>query len=186
MKKTKVINFVGGSGVGKSLMAALIFAELKMKHISTEYVQEYAKTLVWRKLYCELDNQYQVSTEQYHMIKAVDGKVDYIVCDSPLVVGLLYNRYHPTNVCNISKTESMLKQKMAEFDNVYIYLERNEKFPYEQEGRMQDEDEAKEIDKLFKDLLNELKLEYLSVISSNESIPKIMDYITGNGLARSQ
>ena len=43
---------------------------------------------------------------------------------------------------------------------------------------MQDEDEAKEIDKLFKDLLDELKLDYLSVISSNESIPKIIDYIT--------
>lgn len=180
--KTKVINFVAGSGCGKSLMAALTFAELKMKHISAEYVQEYAKTLVWRKLFCELNNQYQVSTEQYRMIKAVDGKVDYIVCDSPLVVGLLYNRIHPTNVCNVEKTEKMLKEKMAEFDNVYIYLERNEEYPYEKEGRIQDEEEAKEIDTLFKSLLDELKLDYLSVISSKESIPKIMDYI--QGLAR--
>jgi len=176
--KTKVVNFVGGSGCGKSLMAALTFAELKMRHISAEYVQEYAKTLVWRKLFCQLDNQYQVSTEQYCMIKAVDGEVDYIVCDSPLVVGMLYNRIHPTNVCNVSKTEKMLKEKMAEFDNVYIYLERNEEYPYEKEGRIQDEEEAKEIDTLFKDLLDELKLDYLSVVSSKESIPKIMDYIS--------
>jgi hypothetical protein len=184
MKNTKVINFVAGSGCGKSLMAALTFAELKMKHISAEYVQEYAKTLVWRKNYEQLDNQYQVSTEQYRMIKAVNGEVDYIVCDSPLVVGMLYNRIHPTNVCNVEKTEKMLKMKMAEFDNVYIYLERNEEFPYEREGRIQDEEEAKEIDTLFKSLLDELKLDYLSVISSKESIPKIMDYITGKGLAR--
>ena len=92
MKKTKVINFIGGSGAGKSTMAAMTFAELKMRHHSVEYVQEYAKTLVWKELYHELDNQYQVSTEQYNMIKAVDGKVDYIVTDSPLVVGLFYNR----------------------------------------------------------------------------------------------
>jgi len=181
--KTKVINFVAGSGCGKSLMSALTFAELKMKHISAEYVQEYAKTLVWRKLFCDLDNQYQVSMEQYRMIKAVDGEVDYIVCDSGLVIGMLYNRIHPTNVCNVEKTEIMLKEKMAEFDNVYIYLERNKEFPYEREGRMQDEEEAKEIDNLFKNLLDELNLEYLSVISSKKSIPRIMDYIMGKGLA---
>ena len=62
-------------------------------------------------------------------------------------------------------------------DNIYIYLERNEEFPYEREGRMQDEEEAKEIDTLFKSLLDELNLDYLSVVSSKESIPKIMDYI---------
>jgi ABC-type dipeptide/oligopeptide/nickel transport system ATPase component len=180
--KTKVINFVGGSGCGKSLMAALTFAELKMRHLKAEYVQEYAKTLVWQKRYEELDNQYQVSTEQYRMIKSVQNAVDYIVCDSGLIIGLFYNRYHPTNVCNVSKTEKMLKEKMAEFDNVYIYLERNDEFPYEREGRIQEEEEAKEIDTLFKSLLDELKLEYLSVVSSKESIPKILDYI--QGLAR--
>jgi hypothetical protein len=177
--KTTVINFVGGSGCGKSLMAALTFAELKMRHLKAEYIQEYAKTLVWQKRFDELDNQYQVSTEQYRMIKAVHGAVDYIVCDSGLIIGMFYNRYHPTNVCNVEKTEKMLKEKMAEFDNVYIYLERNDEFPYEREGRIQDEEEAKEIDTLFKSLLDELKLEYLSVISSKESIPKIMDYIKG-------
>jgi hypothetical protein len=175
---TKVINFVAGSGCGKSLMVALTFAELKMMHLKAEYIQEYAKTLVWQKRFCELDNQHQVSMEQYRMIKAVENSVDYIVCDSGLVIGMLYNRIHHTNVCNVEKTEKMLKEKMGEFDNVYIYLERNEEFPYEREGRIQDEEEAKEIDILFKNLLDELKLEYLSVVSSKDSIPKIMDYIT--------
>lgn len=177
MKNTKVINFVGGSGCGKSLMAALTFAELKMRHISTEYVQEYAKTLVWEKRFDELDNQYQVSTEQYRMIKAVENAVDYIVCDSGLIIGLFYNRYHRTNVCNVEKTEKMLRQKMDEFDNIYIYLERNKEYPYEKEGRIQDEEEAKEIDILFKSLLDELELKYLSIVSSKESISKIMEYI---------
>jgi hypothetical protein len=175
--RTKVINFVGGSGVGKSLMSALTFAELKLRHLKAEYVQEYAKTLVWSKRFDELDNQYQVSTEQYRMIKAVDGAVDYIVADSGIIIGLLYNRIHPTNVCNVEKTEKMLLKRMEEMDNIYIYLERNEEFPYEKEGRMQNEEESKNIDILFKNLLDELKLPYLSVISSKESISKIMDYV---------
>lgn len=175
--KTKVINFVAGSGCGKSLMAALTFAELKMRHLKTEYVQEYAKTLVWKKQYEQLDNQYQVSTEQYRMIKAVDGAVDYIVCDSPLVVGMLYNRIHKTNVCNVQKTEEMLLRKMSEFDNIYIFLERNPEFPFEIEGRMQNEEESKKIDTQFKELLHELNLPYKSFLSSQQSIPGIIDYI---------
>ena len=177
MTKTKVINFISGAGVGKSLMAALTFAELKMMHITTEYVQEYAKTLVWQKRFEELNNQYQVTTEQYNMIKSVDGAVDYIICDSGLLIGLFYNRIHPTNVCNVQKTEKMILDKMDEFDNMYIYLERNREFPYEKEGRIQNEDEAILIDKEFKNLLDELNLDYISVLSSKESIKTIIDYI---------
>lgn len=175
--KTLVINFVGGSGVGKSLMAALTFAELKINHFITEYVQEYAKTLVWQKRFDELNNQYQVSTEQYRMIKAVDGAVNYIVCDSPIIIGLFYNRYHTTNVCNVQKTEEMLLSKMKEFNNIYIFLERNQEFPFEKEGRLQDEEESKNIDNLFKELLDELQIEYLSVISSKDSLDNIMKWI---------
>ena len=175
--KSKVINFISGAGVGKSLMSALTFAELKMQHLKAEYVQEYAKTLVWQKRFDELDNQYQVSMEQYKMIKAVDGAVDYIVCDSGLLIGLFYNRYHKTNVCNVQKTEEMLLRKMSEFENIYIFLERNPEFPFEIEGRMQDEDESKKIDTQFKELLHELNLPYKSFLSTQKSIPGIIDYI---------
>jgi hypothetical protein len=111
------------------------------------------------------------------MIKAVDGAVDYIVCDSGLIIGVFYNRYHKTNVCDVQKTEQMLLNKMTEFDNIYIFLERNPEFPFEQQGRIQDEQEAKLIDKQFKNLLEELKLPYKSFLSSRDSIPKILDYI---------
>ena len=178
--RTKVINFISGAGCGKSLMSALTFAELKMRHIKAEYVQEYAKTLVWQKRFDELANQYHVSMQQYNMIKAVDGAVNYIVCDSGLLIGLFYNRYHKNNVCDVKKTESMILNKMKEFENIYIYLERNPEFPYEPEGRMQNEQESKQIDLQFKELLHELKLPYKSFLSSRESIPKIIDYILKN------
>ena len=174
---SKVINFVGGSGCGKSLMSALTFAELKMNHFTAEYIQEYAKTLVWEKRFEDLDNQYQVSTIQYKMIKAVDGRVDYIICDSGLIVGIFYNRYNITNICDVKKTEKMLLSKMNDMNNIYIYLERNLEFPFENAGRIQDEEESKQIDILFKNLLHELNLPYLSVISSKNSIPQIIDYI---------
>lgn len=176
--KAKIVNFVAGSGCGKSLMAALTFSELKMKHLNAEYVQEYAKTLVWQKRFSELNNQYKVSMEQYRMIKAVENSVDYVICDSGLIIGLLYNRIHPIPKSNIETTEKILRQKMLEMNNVYIYLQRNNEFNYQTQGRIHDEKQAREIDALFKNLLDELNLNYLSVISSRKSLPKIIEYIT--------
>ena len=174
---TIVINFVAGCGSGKSLMTALTFAELKMMHLNSELVQEYAKQLVWQNKMDVLDNQYQVTMEQYKMIKALQDKVDYIVCDSPLVVGLFYNFYSKTNVSNVSKTKDMILNKMKEFNNIYIFLERNPEFPFTQAGRLQDETEAKKIDKQMKELLHEYQINYLSIISSKDSIKQIIDYI---------
>jgi nicotinamide riboside kinase len=175
--KTKVINFVGAPSVGKTTMSALIFAELKHMHKTAELVQEYAKILVWQQRFEELDNQYQVSMEQYKMLKAVDGKVEYAVMDSPLFVGMFYNRTYETNVCNVEKTEAMILSKMAEFENIYIYLERNEEFPYEKQGRVHNEEQSRQIEKQMLELLEEHNIKYLRVQSSKRSIPMIMEYI---------
>lgn len=175
--RTKVINFVAAPSVGKTTMSALIFAELKHMHKTAELVQEYAKILVWQERFEELDNQYQVSMEQYKMLKGVDGKVEYAVMDSPLIVGLFYNRTYETNVCNVEKTEAMILSKIAEFENIYIYLERNEDFPYEKEGRVHDEEQSRQIEIQMIEMLEELKIDYIKVKSSKKSIPVIMEYI---------
>jgi nicotinamide riboside kinase len=175
--RTKIINLIGAPSVGKSVIAASLFAELKMKHFKAEYVQEYAKMLVWQNRLDELANQYNVSLQQYKMIKAIDNKVDYICVDSPLVIGLFYNRHFPDNICNIEKTEKMIKSKMEEFDNIYIYLQRNTEFPFEKEGRIHTEDEAKIIDAKILDLLNELNIDYKIFKSDRNLIPEMLDYI---------
>jgi hypothetical protein len=69
-----------------------------------ELVQEYAKQLVWAEKYEELNNQYHVSKTQYDWLKAVDGKVEYIVTDSPLLLGLVYNKIYAGNVSNTGQS----------------------------------------------------------------------------------
>jgi hypothetical protein len=69
------------------------------------------------------------------MLKALQSRVEWILTDSPLLLGLFYNRFHKDNVCNIEKTEKMILSRMEEFDNVYILLERGD-FPYESSGRI--------------------------------------------------
>lgn len=176
--KSKYINFIGGPSCGKSLVSALTFAELKRCHLNAEMVQEYAKMLVYKEEYETLNCQWMVSFEQYKMLKALDNKVEYICCDSPLLIGLFYNRYHPENICDRQKTEVMIKEKMKELDNnIYIFLERNDNFPFEKEGRIHGEVESKKIDVLMKELLNEMEIEYISVRSDITSIPIILNYI---------
>jgi hypothetical protein len=175
--KTKVINFVASPSTGKSLMAALIFSELKMRHYKAEYVQEYAKTLIWQDRLDDLANQYNVSLEQYRMIKSVNGKVDYICLDSPLLLGVFYNRYHDGNVCNVDKTEKMILSKMSEFDNIYIFLERNEEFPYETEGRIHNEEQSNVIAVQLLDLLDELGIKYRKFKSDKKNVQDMLDYI---------
>lgn len=175
--RTKIINLIGSPSSGKSLIAALLFTELKMMHKRTEYVQEYAKTLVWQNRLDELANQYNVTMEQYKMIKAVNGKVEYICLDSPLLLGIYYNRYHPDNVSNIEKTEKMILNKIDEFDNIYIFIERNKEFPYEIEGRIHNEDESNEISLYLIDILKEFKLPYKSFRSDKSNIQEMIKYI---------
>lgn len=145
-------------------------------------VQEYAKMLIYKEEYEMLNCQWMVSFEQYKMLKALDNKVEYICCDSPLFLGLFYNRYHQNNICDVSKTEEMIKEKLGEFDrNIYIFLERNEEFPFEKEGRIHGEEESKKIDILMKDMLDEFGIEYISVKSDMSNVDKIINYILEKG-----
>lgn len=175
--RTKIINLIGAPSAGKSVVAALLFAELKMRHYSAEYVQEYAKTLIWQNRLDELDNQYTVSFEQYKMIKAVNGNVEYICLDSPLLIGLYYNRVYKTNVSDVKKTEAMILSKMEEFDNIYIFLDRNEDYPYEKAGRIHSEEESKIISVEFIELMEELGINYKRFVSDRSNINEMLDYI---------
>jgi hypothetical protein len=172
---TYVINFISG----KSLVSSLVYAELKCNGYITEYVQEYAKQLVWFKKLDKLNNQYYVSTKQYEMINLLVElrDLDYVVMDGALLLGLCYNDIYKSNVSNIEKTRSMIIEKNSKFKNIYIYLERNENVKYEQQGRVQNESEARDIDKYLKKMLKELDIEYKSFKSSKESLEEIIKYI---------
>ncbi len=174
---TKIINFIGAPSVGKSLMASLIFSELKMRHLKAEYVQEHAKMLIYQELFEELNNQHSVSMNQYKMLKSINGKVNYICTDSPLLLGLYYNRAYKTNICNVEKLEKLLLQKIDEFNNIYIFLKRNDSFPYEIEGRVHNENESKQIEKELELLLQEFKIPYITVVSDRLSVNRILDEI---------
>jgi hypothetical protein len=106
--KTKIINFISGPSGGKSLFTSALFIELKLRGYSAEIVPEFAKKLVWEEEFELLNNQYYVSNQQYKLLKAVNGKIPFIITDGSLLHGIVYNKINTENTSNIEKTEKAI------------------------------------------------------------------------------
>jgi uridine kinase len=181
MKKTYIINLLGGPGCGKSTLAALIFAKLKLHEnkYSVEYVQEYAKYLVWTKQFDILNNQYYVTQYQYKHLKQMNEHVDFIVTDGPLIQGIYYNMHNKENISNVEKTEAYMTKCHNEFNNINIFLKRGD-HDYETQGRLQTEEESREIDVILQHLLKQKGIDF-KIFDANvneDNINGIIDYIT--------
>jgi hypothetical protein len=77
------------------------------------------------------------------------GKVDYIIVDSPIVLGCFYEqRYgdgYPASFYGMSGLSKFLWNLFRQYDNINILLTRNNE-TYDPNGRLQDLQEAQEID----------------------------------------
>lgn len=180
MYKTKVINFLGGPGVGKTLMAALTFGKMKLLGKKVEYVQEYAKKLVWLNDMFRFNDQYYISIKQFELLKSVAPHVDYIIMDGSLLLGLYYNRYYIHNTSNVEKTEHIIVDCYNQFDNINIRIERNKQIEYETIGRVQNYEEAIAVDEGLLNIFKEYDIPYESFESSEKEVNNILNYILGN------
>lgn len=170
MRKTIVVNLFSGPGAGKSTSATGIFHHLKLNHINSEYVSEYAKDVVWGENYKTLDNQIYVYGKQHNRIFRLKGKVDVIVTDSPAIMGMTY--------CDWDKVSPAL-QKLAyeehhrdDIINMNYFIVRNK--PYLPVGREQNEEQAREKDTEILNLLKENDIEFEKVLGCESSVHKIV------------
>lgn len=177
-KNRIIINLVGGPGTGKSLYAAYLFTLLKINGRNVEYVQEYAKDLVWRKKYEVLNNQQSVAYHQYKALKGASKYVEAAITDGSLIHSWYYNRHSEINYSNQEITEERINEYYSKFQNIVIYLKRNPKYAYQQEGRYQSEDEAKEIDSHMKQILMDKNIPHIEVLADMDNVPQMFDYIT--------
>jgi adenylate kinase family enzyme len=132
-KKTICVNLVGAPGSGKSTGAAYIFSKLKMEGINCELVIEYAKDRVWQNDLEVFRNQFYVSAKQSQRMARLQGKVDIIVTDSPLLMAAIYAKDKPY----YAPYKEVLKHIHEEYENINCLIERVK--PYNPKGRFQDE-----------------------------------------------
>lgn len=149
-KNTLVVNLYGGPGTGKSTNAARLFSMLKDAGVDVELVTEYAKDLVWEDSLSVLDNQLFVFANQHHRLKRLQGKVEVIVTDSPLLFSVVYGR---ENSCLSEELEALVYAEYSKFNNLDVFLNRVK--PYNPNGRLQTQQEAEQLDPIIKSVLSE-------------------------------
>jgi len=143
--KTMYVNIYGGPGVGKSTLASGIFYKLKSHGVSVEYVTEYAKDKVWADHHNVLDDQLYIFAKQHRKQLILDGKVKIVVTDSPLLFSIVY--------ADISDAfKQLVIERNDSFFNLNLFLPRT--VPYNPDGRIQTEDEAKQVDTKVKEVLD--------------------------------
>jgi hypothetical protein len=164
-RKTFIVNIIGGPGVGKSMLACLLFIKLKELGKTVEITFEYAKTLVWNRDFETLNNQYWVSSQQAKILNSMCGNVDFVIIDSSLFSGLYYNQTNPDNTSNVEKTKDMILKEFNKFSNINIFVKRGQQIGYEQEGRIQTLEESNEVQKGIECLLEQHNIPHITYTS---------------------
>lgn len=169
--KTLVVNFFAGSGAGKSTLTSDVFAELKWNGVNAEIAPEFAKDLVWEKRFDTFNDQIYIFGKQYHRISRLDGQVEVILTDSPLLISYMYapNTY-PSSFFNL------ITDMHNTFNNLNYYVLRQKN--YSPIGRLQQEEEAIELDRKMKIVLDYyVKVEYTEILGAKESVPILTEQI---------
>ena len=146
--KTKIVSFFGGPGSGKSTCATGVFAAMKRMNINCEYCPEFAKSLVWSGNDDALRDQIYVTGEQHHMLFNLVGRVDFVLCDSPLVLGSIYAPDHYPQCYH-----DMVVWAFNQYDNVNFMVKRREKTGFNPRGRIHDLEQSRAKDQEIRDFL---------------------------------
>lgn len=155
MKKTLVVNLFGAPGSGKSTGAAWLFAQLKMKGVNCELITEYAKDKTWEGNHVALDCQEYILGKQSFRMKRCRDKVDLIITDSPLPLGIFYN----TNPVLDENYENLVLNIFNEYENLNYCLIRGK--DYNPIGRNQTAEESDAIGDKIQFFLDDHNIPYV-------------------------
>lgn len=165
---TKIINIFGAPGSGKSTLAFGLMYYLKMKGVDCELSHEWIKMKVYEGSPYPFHDQLYTYAKQNKQLKQLNGKVDYIITDSPSVQCVAY-----------VETEPKIYPQMAldyfnQYDNLNFFLTRTHK--YQPSGRNQTEEQAAQVGDMILGMLNDLKIPY-TILPANEALQRILEII---------
>lgn len=163
------INLFAGPGTGKSTTAAGLFAALKWANKDCELISEYAKDVVWEESFTKLENQIYIFSKQHKKHFTLNGKVDYIVTDSPIPLTCIYDRNETKYL------KELVLSEFNKFNNLNILLKRTK--DYNPNGRTQTFEEAIEIDTKIINFMDNNNIPYFIVEATPNCITEIIDLI---------
>lgn len=168
---TKVINFYGGPGSGKSTQASGLFYKMKAQGYSVELVTEFAKECVWEGNVPMLKDQLWVLAHQHRKLVRLKDKVDYIITDSPVLLSIVYrNVYDGPMYTDVM--DKLALECYNLYDNINVVLKRRDQF--DDVGRAQDKAHSQQIDKDIVAVLNANSCPYNALHVTENTVDTIL------------
>lgn len=176
---TTIINLYGGPGTGKSTSSAFLFYKLKSMHKDVELVREYVKNWAWEGRHIGPYDQFYFMGKQIRSEAMLFGKVDYIVTDCPVLLGAYYaKRYSSPTVAEgiLGGVLSFYKAALADgHRHVDVFMNRTK--PYNQAGRYENFEQAKDVDEGVKAMLRELKMPFTMCDTDESALSSLVSFL---------
>lgn len=136
-----IVNLYGGPGVGKSTLAATLFAHFKRAGYKCEMSRERAKELLYEGRDLARCQMLITATQYQHLKDLEAAGTELAICDGPLRLSLAYAKGLPF----YEHFRSVVNDLCAEFTNVDVLVRRA--VAYQTHGRVQgNEAEARALD----------------------------------------
>lgn len=172
---TLIVNMFGGPGAGKSTQASGLFYRLKMKGVNCELITEKAKDLTWEKNFTALEHQFFVSASQLYRQERLEGQVDCLITDCPILLGIFYDRTQSE-----ARRRNLTNYLLAAFnekDNFNVYVKRKTNYSFV--GRNQTKEEAEQIDEAVLHFLDYHRVPLLTVDGSQSGLEELFNATCG-------
>lgn len=171
MKKTLVVNILAGPGAAKSTTASTAHGLLKMHNITSEYVDEFAKLLFWEDRLGKNRNDIQIFAEQHQKQHRLNGKVDVMITDSPLLLSAIYRS--PKD----ELFDALVLREFKRYDNLNFFIHRVK--PYIKRGRAQTKSGAQIIDERTLEFLRDNQIQFEEILgdhnATNHIVSKVLE-----------
>ena len=165
---TKIINLFGAPGSGKSTIAAGLFFHMNMAGLNVELSSEYIKPKLFEENTYVFKDQLYCFAKQQKKLRELNGKVDFVITDAPLLMSLIYNQTEP------ELFNDLVLEYYNKYDNMNFLLKRNH--VYHTEGRKQTEHESDELGEQLETYLKKYNINY-KTLPSNESMYNILQIL---------
>ena len=147
------VNVFGGPGSGKSTMAYAVAAELKARGYTAECVGEVVKDCIYdaargdqeaaRLLDGSVESQEELYRRQSARERRLDGLVQFVVADSPAIMGLAYLA-PDADEDRAARLAALAQDEFEAQESVNVIVAREG--AYDPRARIHAEDEAERID----------------------------------------
>lgn len=184
MKTKRIICLYGGPSCGKSTVCAGLFYKLKILGYECEMNREYIKDFIYDKRpFSSGDQSYFFAKMARKERIYMNYNLDFIITDSPLILTHYYGlktdeleQITNTSLIGLSHHHTFCKMKGYKVDHFYI----NRAKKYSNNGRLHNEEEARQCDIEIKEMLNNMGIKYQEVLGDINCVDTIINSLANN------